>query len=250
MTTRDLVLLRQRIAASKFTIYDATLPERPDLWLAADQVEYLLCDFLVGRSVAGLPVRTRSKVVKQWVCIALGYPIPATFARTQPRFPGQLLDVFVQKSNNLQIWNEDVDLSRRYAIIGVAADDSICAVRVVGGEEIAALDHTGSLTTKYQARWSRGPAVDLVSRLDTAPLLPFVVRQVRLADRLPSDPPEAGNLLDIVTLCSRLQTLVGQVIDVHADPTRQGGQALERAVLRALGFAQGRAVGGYGLIAT
>ena len=102
-------------------------------------------------SLSGLALRTRSKVVKTEVCKAIGYPVPGSFKRTQPRFPGQNFDVYIQKSNNLQIWNEELDASRRYVIVRVDEDNRIGNVRVISGAELAKLDRTGTLTQKYQA---------------------------------------------------------------------------------------------------
>jgi len=86
----------------------------------------------------------------------LGLPVPKTFQKTQPRFFGQLFDTYIQKSNNLQIWNEDISLSRRYAIIQVSTDDIVQKVRVVTGELLSTFDKTGTFTQKYQARLSPG----------------------------------------------------------------------------------------------
>lgn len=109
-----------------------------------------------GMSLAGLPLRTRSKVVKTAVCEALGYPVPSSFKKTQPRFFGQQLDTYAQKALNLQIWNEELSPTRRYAIIQVLEDDSVGKVRVVNGQQLAILDKTGTITTKYQARLDLG----------------------------------------------------------------------------------------------
>src|SRR5207302_9984054 len=102
-------------------------------------------------TLRGLPLRTRSKVVKSAVCKILGYPIPAYFQKTQPRFPGQAFDTYVQKSNNLQVWNEELAPSRRYVLIRCLPDDLIGKVKVVTGDTLALLDTTGTLTQKYQA---------------------------------------------------------------------------------------------------
>ena len=67
-----------------------------EYWIPTHRLEKLLNDGLCGKSLTGLPLRTRSKIVKSAVCEALGYPVPKSFKRTQPRFPGQQLDVYVQ----------------------------------------------------------------------------------------------------------------------------------------------------------
>jgi hypothetical protein len=96
------------IRQSGRTIYDPIVIGDPTLWIPTPELQVLLDQGLRGISLAGLPLRTRSKVVKERVCDALGYPRPKSFQKTQPRFPGQMFDTYVQKSNNLQVWNEEL----------------------------------------------------------------------------------------------------------------------------------------------
>src|SRR5579862_3258197 len=95
------------ISASGLSIYDTVEVGDTKLWIPSQQLEQLLDAGLRGDSLRGLPLRTRSKVVKARVCNVLGYPVPKSFKRTQPRFVGQMFDTYVQKSNNLQVWNEE-----------------------------------------------------------------------------------------------------------------------------------------------
>ena len=81
------------------------------------ELEALLKSKLVGLELGRYPIRTRSKVVKSAICEAIGYPVPTTFRKTQPRFPAQNFDVYTQKSLNVQIWNEEIDLKRRYVFV-------------------------------------------------------------------------------------------------------------------------------------
>lgn len=97
------------IAQSNLSIYDPINPEDQYLYIPTNVLENILSNHMLGLSLAGLPLRTRSKVVKQEICAALGYPIPRSFKKTKPRFPGQNFDVYTQKSMNVQIWNEDID---------------------------------------------------------------------------------------------------------------------------------------------
>jgi len=71
------------IKASGLTIYDPVEIGDPALWIPTPELEVLLDTALVGISLAGLPLRTRSKVTKEHVCKALGYPVPTSFAKTQ-----------------------------------------------------------------------------------------------------------------------------------------------------------------------
>ena len=175
MTSKNPIDFKKTIQASGYDIYSEIEVGHADLWIPTLQLEILLNNELVGLNLDGLALRTRSKVVKQSVCSALGYPIPKSFKKTQPRFFGQQLDVYTQKSRNLQIWNEELSPTRRYALIQISEDAIVTRVRVVNGQELATLDTTGTITKKYQA----GLVVtdkthDLISERDTLELLPFV----------------------------------------------------------------------------
>ena len=111
------------------SIYDAIVVGDLDLWVPTRELEEILDGGLVGISLAGLALRTRSKVVKENVCRALGYPVPLSFKKTQPRFVGQLFDTYAQKSNNLQVWNEELSATRRYVILRVNEADTITRVK-------------------------------------------------------------------------------------------------------------------------
>jgi hypothetical protein len=227
------------IRASGKDIYDEISRTDRDLWLASGMLEAILEQGLCGLSLAGLPLRTRSKVVKTGVCEALGYPAPRSFKRSKPRFPGQDFDVFIQKSNNLQVWNEAISPSRRYAIIRVAADDEITRVKVVDGLVLARLDTTGAITTKYQARVDTGCETHvLTTRLDTAALQPYLGpgRKVgKLAN--PGDDPKVGALLPIADIFQSLSRLVGMTFDdPGADQERNRGAALHQMVCKTLGY--------------
>src|SRR5258708_21981737 len=153
------------LAKSGRTIYDL-LHDRPEHFLPSANLEAILRAGLVGLDL-NYPVRTRSKVLKSKICEILGYPVPASFKKSKPRFPGQDFDTYVQKSNNLQIWNEEINPTRRYVIIRLDESSKVVGVRVVTGEVLAKLDTTGTLTKKYQAK-SRTPVTRsvLVSQAD------------------------------------------------------------------------------------
>lgn len=69
----------EAIRKSGLSIYDAIEIGDPDLWIPAPELESLLDKGLRGISLAGLPLRTRSKIVKEHVCRTLGYPVPDSF---------------------------------------------------------------------------------------------------------------------------------------------------------------------------
>ncbi len=228
------------IAGSGLTIYDPIEVGDPSLWIPTPELEALLDTELRGITLAGLPLRTRSKVVKEHVCKALGYPVPTSFRKTQPRFPGQFFDTYVQKSNNLQVWNEELSATRRYVIIRVNAEGTIARVKVVTGDTLVELDTTGTLTQKYQACCIPGTeASELIAAEDTALLRPFVwtSSSTTRADT-PVMHPAKGQLLPIASIYDRLKLLVRQAFDdTGIDQERNRGAALHRLVCQALGYA-------------
>ncbi|MCR4317414.1 MAG: restriction endonuclease [Planctomycetes bacterium] len=227
------------IRRSGLSIYDVIEASDPELWIPANIVEELLDTWLRGVSLEGLPLRTRSKVVKIKVCEALGYPIPRAFKKTQPRFIGQMLDTYIQKSNNLQIWNEEISPSRRYAIIRVGENNVISKVKVVTGDYISILDTTGTLTQKYQARLILAEKkTELITKRDTSLLQQVVSRKAKFdSNENSTDNPRVGELLPISEIFKRLKSLVGQKFsNISSDQERNRGALLHRLVCAKLGY--------------
>lgn len=239
---------KKSIQKSGKTIYETIEIGDADLWIPTLHLETLLNKGLRGqvlKDVKGrtLPNRTRSKIVKSLACEALGYPVPKSFKKTQPRFLGQQFDTYAQKSMNLQIWNEELSPTRRYAIIQVSDDDLVLKVRVVNGQELALLDTTGTITTKYQARLeTRNNTHELISVTDTQPILPHVRSRAAFGSRTsPTDEPASGELLPIGEIYSLLSPLVGKSFpDPGMDQERNRGAALHKLICKYLGY------GGYG----
>lgn len=224
------------IQKSELTIYDFD----DSLWIPDSKLEQILDSGLHQLSTAGLPNRTRSKVVKQKICEVLGYPIPKSFQKTQPRFPCQNFDVYVQKSNNLQIWNEEVAADRRYVLIKVSQEDRVERVKVVRGDVIAKLDKTGTLTQKYQARLNVGDvSAELVTPYDTEHLQPIFAKQIDQPQSVPASTanPSTETLHTIATLFDRLTPLIGQTFkDVGHDQERNRGAVLHQLICQQLGY--------------
>gem|GEM_PF-460072 len=222
-------------------IYESIPIGHPDLWIPTPYLEVLLNGGLCGLNLTGYPLRTRSKIVKSAACEALGYPVPKTFKKTQPRFLGQQFDTYTQKSNNLQIWNEELSPTRRYAVIRLSDDDIVLRVKVVNGQTLAMHDTTGTITTKYQANISPGRSThELVSALDTSDMQPYAKSDVRSFPSVrPTDEPDPDTLLPIAEVFRRLSPLVGQSFrDPGTDQERNRGAALHERVCRALGYDQ------------
>lgn len=224
------------------SIYD-DLSARPDLVYDIVDLEVLLNEALVG-ATWDLPIRTRSKVAKEAVADALGYPVPPSFQKTQPRFPGQNLDTSVQMADNLQIWNEEVDPERRYALIRVLNDGTVTRVRVVTGEVIALWDRTGTLTSKYQAkRVDPSQGSKLVSARDTdnftRAFAPSTVPAHIRSATSPTSRPEPGSVLAIRHVHDHMQALVGEsFIDPGVTQDRSRGIVVQQLACLALGLGE------------
>ena len=221
------------VRASAHSIYD-DLADHPDLYFDTPELEAVLNKAMRGLTL-DYPIRTRSKVVKSAVCAALGYPIPPSFKKTQPKFPGQNFDTYTQKADNLQVWNEEVSPSRRYVLIRVDASSRVTRVRVVTGEVIAALDPTGTLTHKFQAKYV-GPvaASMMVSGRDSPRVIAEAAARTRGASA-GADQPQTP-LLTIGDLYNRLLKLVGKRFrNPGLTQERNRGALLHQMVQAALG---------------
>lgn len=230
------------IAKSGKCIYDA-LHDSPDFFLAARDLETVLRAGLVGLDL-NYPLRTRSKVLKSKICEILGYPVPTSFRKSKPRFPGQDFDTYVQKSNNLQIWNEEISPTRRYVIIRLDEGSKVVGVRVVTGEVLAKLDTTGTVTKKYQAK-SRVPVTQsvLVSQSDAYSVQDAIAALPNRKLTFPQSGTrritvDFNGFLPIDSLYKKLLKLVSKHLsDPGLDQERNRGAALHNAVCAMLGMA-------------
>jgi hypothetical protein len=232
---------KKHVEYNQKSIYEnMTLEESDIMWYTKDEIEELIVQEMVGTSFNGLPLRTRSKEAKVLVCTSLGYPVPKSFKKTQPRFPSQNLDTYVQKSNNLQVWNEELDPERRYLLIRLDENDVVTAAKVVTGVDLAILDTTGTLTQKYQARLITGDEItELISSKDTTELIAGVKLQTNadLNKLSPIEPPQDQSILEINTLYNLLKPLIGKSFkDPGADQERNRGADLHKLVCEALGY--------------
>jgi hypothetical protein len=241
MPAKSAAAYREAIKASGMTIYSPVEVGDDNYWIPTEELEQLLNAELAGKDLAGLALRTRSKVVKTAVCEALGYPVPKSFTKVQPRFSGQQLDTYAQKALNLQVWNEELSPTRRYAILQVTEDDKIGRVRVVNGQQLAILDTTGTITTKYQARLNPADAnYELIVEADTELLAPHVKLELKFApDQSPVAAPATGQLRPISEIFRLLSPLVGTSFsDPGRDQERNRGAALHAMVCKSLGYSR------------
>lgn len=228
----------ERIFESGLSIYDPIDPTDNYLYIPLFALERILSNHLVGFSLNGLALRTRSKIVKQEICKALGYPVPNSFKKMKPRFPGQNFDVYTQKSLNVQIWNEEVSAERRYVFLRVNDNDIITRVRVITGEELVQYDRTGTLTTKYQAVMNSYNDSYLFSRDDTDVVTDYIAAPPQtLIEVNPNTYPNRNQLLHISEVYRRLLPMVGQTIDyLDAVQERNRGAELHEMICEHLGY--------------
>jgi hypothetical protein len=234
-------IVAEAIRESGLSIYDL-VDIHSDLFFDIGVLEDRLDLGLKGMVLDG-PLRTRGKKAKEAVAALMGYPVPLSFKRTKPRFPGQNLDVFVQKSNNLQLWNEEAEATRRYGLIRVDDSNLVTRVRVLTGSAVAEYDTTGTLTSKYQAKRKAGLSGSmLVTEQDTSRLREELLPSSGLtADQLRSISPIArpvvGSVLPIASIFDRLVTLVGQRIhDPGQLQDRNRGAELHKRICSVLGL--------------
>lgn len=227
----------KNIENSNLSIYDYIDPDDVDLYIPTEILESILSGSIVGLSLSGLPLRTRSKVVKEEICRALGYPVPLSFRKTRPRFLGQNFDVYTQKSLNVQIWNEEVDLSRRYVFLRVSEDDVITNVKIITGDILVQYDRTGTLTQKYQARMQRYPD-NICSLHDTPTVSDWIIEEnTSLINVNPNEFPKRNQLLRISEVYRRLLPMVGSTINyLDAVQERNRGAELHALICGHLGY--------------
>ena len=193
------------------SIYDFNKEEL----LSADELKNILERKLLGKSYYGLPLRTRSRVVKEDICIALEYLIPRSFKKTKPKFICQNFDVYMQKSNNMQIWNDEIDVNRRYVILRLDENDAVDKIVVITGSELIKLDTTGKLTIKYQALLKPSDQkTELVNKFDTEYLIPKLAQgDFEITSQSPIDQPVIGELLSVEEIYNKTKKLVGVSFD-------------------------------------
>jgi len=228
----------KNIIESGISIYDKNALSNPLLFIPTDVLESLLNNGLRGIQLTGLPLRTRSKFIKALICKTLGFPVPISFNKTKPSFPALNLDIYTQKSMNLQIWNEEIETSRRYAIIQVDNNDTIQKVKIITGEQLLIYDKTGTLTTKYQAMMPNLQNSRLFSENDTHSVKEWCCKKtLDLKNVNPTSHPIEGKLLPINMIYKKLLTLEGATIPyLDSLQERNRGALLHQLICKKLGF--------------
>ena len=243
-SNRPLLIAYRRAAAiqlANIDIYQSLISDKADLIFTDEELQALLTARLTGSTLSG-PLRNRSKLAKQLVAIAMGYKPPTSFRKKKPRFPGQNLDVYVQMSDNLQIWNQDILPNQRYVLIRPDSQGIIRAIRIIRGHQIIQWDRTGTLTSKFQARRKKGrTGSTLVSVEDTknfiSTLQPVEIPNDVLASQSSGQSPTLKNVIPIAGLYTKLLKLIGSKLPaVSLEQDRVRGELLQTVICQKLGL--------------
>jgi hypothetical protein len=225
------------VRARGLSFSDASQTRRAGAFLTLSQLQDYLSEALRGLSVSGLALKTRSQFVRQQVFAALGYT-PEGKSGDGALFGAQNADIYVQKANNLQVWNDKLDARRRYVVVVVDAADQVAGVRAFTGSTLAKWNSTGTLTAKYQAAlklvFSDAVATHVCGR-DTERTVQFVGQGPHEADG--SAEPVAGTLLSIEALGQQLSKLIGKTVPfISAVDEKKRSAALTAKVGKVLGY--------------
>jgi len=215
------------------TIYDIS-----PTWLNDNQLEKILAIGLYGFQSQSIKPRTRSKEYKEIICSILNCDIPKSFKKTKPKFPIHNFDLYIQSSNNLQIWNDEIDLNRRYVIIKVDENGKYLTLKVINGNQLIHLDTTSKLTLKLQAILNTQNISNSLVCMDTSNLQKYTTSNALYCPttmQSPSDIPKSQEILSMTELFTRLSKLIGiSFLNVNSD--RQRGDFGHRLSCEALGY--------------
>ncbi len=252
-------------------------PPHKETLYTIDELEDLLSN-LAGYQI---PEDSRSNVQKShWVqgkaLELLGYKHPDGF-RTKvakkhtPKFIHQVMGIFVQSRDNLQIWadilypdakikadwryDREFDYSEtRIVIIRHGNEDYVIrGVRVLDAEEVATWDNTGTKTFKWQGfipdsfrqstTLKTGDSDPIFETLDFKPEdLDPLEQRIRTIEKkeqststtLAITNPQPSQLLTIQEIGQQLQSLVGERIPAKGE--RVTGQLFEKEVAKKFGY--------------
>jgi hypothetical protein len=251
-------------------------PPHKDTLYTIDELESLLSD-LAGYEVPEdkrNPVQT-SHWIKRKALELLGYNDPEGFRtkvakRHKPKFIHQVMDLFAQSRDNLQIWgyipytDAEIEAAWRYdrtfefsetRIVIVRHEDYIIrGVRIVEAEELASWDATGTETFKWQGfipnsfrqaitleTGDNDPIFDTLGiqqdELDSLEERIETIKQKESATStsLAVEKPDPSLLLTVEEIGQRLQPLVGERIQDEGE--RVTGQLFEKEVAKRFGYA-------------
>lgn len=256
-------------------------PTNPELIYTDDELIYLAKKVEGEQIPAQLGPVVKSHWVKKKILEHLGYVEPSGFRtkeakKHKPKFINQYLDIFAQKSRNLQVWNyvpyakidvHDIDGNPvepertyeecRYIIVYHDKAGNILKVFLKSGAEIGEWDRTGTKTIKWQANisildrqrhsgniiiGSEEPALDKVGYYDSDPMpkddkLSSIIELDNRHGGLVMSTPEPSLLYTFDELRDILVSIIGlKFEDPGRERTRNVGQDWEKAVAETLGY--------------
>ena len=172
-------------------------PPKPDSLFTEDEILELTTPILNRSIPFELSTVQKSRWVKFQILELLGYQKPTGLRTKQakqckPKFIHQLLDIFVQSSRNLQVWNyvpyADIVIPGawneeskypyryqdcRYLLVFHNSDRIILKTTLVTGSELSGWDTTGTQTIKWQANARRSYRNEISSRIITSSVEPL-----------------------------------------------------------------------------
>lgn len=222
----------------------------------------------------------KSQWVKLQIIELLGYQRPTGLRikqakQSKPKFIHQLLDVFVQSSRNLQVWNyvpyadiiipSEWNVERefsyrykdcRYLLVFHSPEGVILKTTLVDGNKLAEWDTTGTRTIKWQASAKRSYRNEISSQIIVSPIEALhgkinAYMQQPLAEKsrlivqesqdpespLIKQPPTPTSFLTNNEIAQALKTLLGaEFANLGTGQERSMGQTLEKEIIKALGY--------------
>ena len=172
-------------------------PPNPESLFTKDEILELTAPILNQSIPFGLAPVKKSQWVKRPIIELLGYKRPAGLRTKQakqckPKFIHQLLDIFVQSSRNLQVWNyvpyADIAIPGewneeskypyryqdcRYLLVFHNSEGIILKTTLVTGNELSEWATTRTQTIKWQANARRSYRNEISSRIITSPVDPL-----------------------------------------------------------------------------
>ena len=255
-------------------------PPNQDSLFTEDEILELTIPILNQAIPHNLSNVQKSQWVKLQIIELLGYQRPSGLRTKQarqskPKFIHQLLDIFVQSSRNLQVWNyipyADIIIPNewnvesespyrykdcRYLLVFHSPEGVILKMTVVNGNKLAEWDTTGTQTIKWQANAKRSyrdeissqiivsPVETLHSKISTYMQQPlenksrFIIQESQnLESPLIKQPPTPASFLTHNEIAQALRTLVGtKFANLGTGQERSMGQTLEKEIIKALGY--------------
>lgn len=255
-------------------------PPDQDSLFTADEILELTAPILNQTIPSNLSNVQKSQWVKLEIIALLGYQRPSGLRTKQarqskPKFIHQLLDIFVQSSRNLQVWNyvpysDSIIPNKwnvksespyrykdcRYLLVFHNPEGVILKTTLVDGNRLAEWDTTGTQTIKWQANAKRSyrdeissqiiisPVETLCSKISTYMQQPlenksrFIVQESQNQESpLIKQPPTPASFLTHDEIAQFLRILIGtKFTNIGTGQERSMGQALEKEIIKALGY--------------